>query len=134
MASHKIVWQETKTIALGQLICCGLMVGIYALLGRFSLAVVLSALVGGTLAALNFFVMALCADIAADKGQAQDVNGGKSMIQFSYLGRMVVLFLVLVLCAKSGFFDLIALVVPLLFVRPILTVRELTKKKGGDPT
>ncbi len=133
MASHKIVWQETRTIVLGQLVCCAVMVGIYALLGRFSFSVVLGALAGGTLATLNFFVMALCADIAADKGQQKDVKGGQALIQMSYLGRLVVLFLLLVLCAKSGLFDLIALVLPLIFVRPILTVAEFRKKKGGDP-
>ncbi len=133
MTNRKIVWQETQVIILGQLLCCGLLVGIYALLGRFSLPVVLSALAGGVLATLNFFVMALCADMAADKGQSRDVSGGQALIQLSYISRMALLFLILVLCAKSGLFDLVALVLPLVFVRPILTAAEFRNQKGGDP-
>ncbi len=133
MASRKIVRQETKIIILGQLICCAAMLGIYALLGRFSAAAVLGAAAGGIIATLNFFIMALCADIAADKGAQQDVKGGQALIQMSYLGRLVGVFVILVVCAKSGLFDLIALVLPLIFVRPILTVAELRNKKGADP-
>ena len=42
------------------------------------------------------------------------------------------LFLILVLCAKSGIFNLIALVIPLVFTRPILTITEKYNKKGGN--
>lgn len=133
MQSHKIVWQETKAVALGQLICCIAMLDIYSLIGRFTQSAVLGVLVGGLLATANFFVMALCADIAADKGARQDVRGGQSLVTMSYLGRMAVLFVILALCAKSGCFDLIGLVLPLVFVRPILTVKELIHKKGVDP-
>lgn len=133
MPSHKIVWQETKDVALGQLICCAAVLGTYYLIGRFSRAALLGVLVGGLLATANFFVMALCADIAADKGVSQDVRGDQSLVTMSYLGRMVVLFVILALCAKSGYFDLIGLVLPLVFVRPILTVKEFLKKKGVDP-
>ncbi len=132
MASHKIVFQETKTVVLGELVCCAVLVGIYALLGRFSTAVILGAAAGGLLASANFFIMALCADMALDKGQAEGAANGQSLIHLSYLGRMVALFLILALCAKSGLFDLIALVLPLVFVRPILTIAEFTKKKGRE--
>ncbi len=132
MKSHPVVWQETKSIALGQLVCCAVMVGIYALIGKFSMAVVLGALAGGFLSTLNFFAMALGADIAASRGEGQEVARGQTLIQMSYLGRMVALFLILALCAKSGLFDLIALVLPLVFVRPILTVREFLRKKGDN--
>jgi hypothetical protein len=38
---------------------------------------------------------------------------------------------VLFLCAKSGLFDVVALVLPLVFVRPILAIAEFFKKKGA---
>lgn len=132
MHSHKIVWQQTGAVALGELLCCAVMVGVFALAGHFDASVVLGALAGFAIAVLNFFVMALCADIAADRGEHQDIKGGQALVQMSYLGRMVALFLVLVLCAKLEVFNLIALVVPLVFVRPVLTVSELIKKKGDD--
>lgn len=132
MTSHKIVFKETAVIAAGQAICTAIMTGVFALLGKFDLSVLLGGIVGTLIAVANFFFMSLFADIAADKAEAQDVAGGQKLIQLSYMGRMLGLFLVLVLCAKSDIFNLLALVLPLAFNRPILTVSELFKKKGGS--
>ena len=54
------------------------------------------------------------------------------LVQMSYMGRLIGLFLILVICAKSGVFNLIALALPLVFTRPILTVAEFIHKKGGN--
>ncbi len=129
-----IVWKETGALALGQVFFCGITVGVYWLLGRFSMAVVLGALTGGFLATLNFFIMALGADMAADKSQNQEKKGGQALITVSYTGRMVVLFVILALLAKTGLFDLLALVLPLAFVFPILTLKEWIRKKGAKNT
>lgn len=132
MTSHKIVFKETAVIAAGQAICTAIMICVFALLGKFDLSVLLGGIAGTLIAVANFFFMSLFADIAADKAEAQDVAGGQKLIQLSYMGRMLGLFLVLVLCAKSDIFNLLALVLPLAFNRPILTVSELFKKKGGS--
>lgn len=132
MESNKLLLQETGRIAVGQLICCSIMAGIFAIAGKFDISVVSGAAVGALIATLNYFIMALCAGIAADKAVQQDVKGGQALIQLSYLGRLIGLFAVLALCAKSGVFNLLALVLPLAFTRPILTVFELLKKKGGN--
>lgn len=132
MTSHKIVFKETAVIAAGQAICTAIMICVFALLGKFDLSVLLGGIAGTLIAVANFFFMSLFADIAADKAEAQDVAGGQKLIQLSYMGRMLGLFLVLVLCAKCGIFNLLALVLPLAFNRPILTVSELFKKKGGS--
>ena len=39
--------------------------------------------------------------------------------------------LTLFACAKSGVFNLFALVLPLVFVRPVLTIAEFFRKTGG---
>ena len=133
MDSRKYVYRTTGMVLLGELLLCAAMIGVFALFGKFTLSVIWGALMGAAVAAANFFIMALCADLAADKAENQDVQGGKALIQKSYAGRLLLLFLVLILCAKSGVFNLIALVLPLAFVRPILTIYELFhKKKGGD--
>lgn len=129
MDSRKIVFQETAVVALGQAICVGLMLAVYALLGRFSMPVVLGGVLGGALAIANFLFMAIGTSLAADKAEQQDVKGGKGLIQMSYLLRLGLLFLILFACVKSGLFDLVALVLPLLFVRPVLTVAEFFRKK-----
>lgn len=131
MESRKYVFQQTAIIGAGQAVCTAAMIGIFALLGKFDMTVLWGGLIGALIATANFFLMSTFATAAADKAEAQDVAGGQKLIQLSYMGRMIGLFLVLFLCAKSGFCNLIALVIPLVFTRPILTISELFKKKGG---
>ena len=68
--------------------------------------------------------------LAADKAQAQNVKGGKATISRSYVIRLLVLFILLFAFAKSGFCNVFALVLPLFFVRIIITVAEFFRKKG----
>ena len=46
MDSRKIVFKETAIVAVGELICSGLMVGVFALLGYFKMNVLSRALAG----------------------------------------------------------------------------------------
>ena len=132
MESRKFVFRQTGILAAGQALCTAAMIGVFALIGKFDTSVLLGGIVGGLIATANFFFMSLFVTLAADKAEAQDVVGGQKLIQLSYMGRMLALFLILFLCAKSGKFHLLALVIPLVFTRPILTVSELFKKKGGN--
>lgn len=131
MESRKIVWKETAIIAVGELICTAAMVGIFALLGYYDTAVLLGGIVGAVITTANFFIMAIVASLAADKAEAQDVAGGQKLIKASYPVRLILLAVVLFACAKSGIFNVIALVLPLVFVRPVLTIAEFFRKKGG---
>lgn len=130
--SRKEVLKETAVIALGELICLGIMLGIYALIGRFSLRVVYSGLVGAVLTWLNYFAMAVVVTLAADRAEKQDVESGKKLITGSYPIRFLLLGVILFLCGKSGYFDILPLVLPLLFVRPIMLVNEFFRKKEGS--
>ena len=128
--SRKLVLKETALIAGGELICVALMCGVYALMGKFGIPVLLGGLVGALLATANFFFLAVVASLAADRAQTQDVADGQKMIRSSYLIRLLLLAVLLILCAKSGFFDLLALLLPLVFMRPVLTITEFFRKKG----
>lgn len=132
MDSRKIVFKETAIVAVGVVICTGIMLGIFALLGKWDTSVLLGSIVGSILAIANFLFMAIGASLAADKAESQDVKGGKAMIQSSFLLRLLVLFVILFACAKSGYFNPIALVLPLVFVRPSLSVGEFFRKKGDN--
>ena len=135
MDSRKFVITETAIIFAGELICSAAMVGIFALLGSFDRTVLLGAVVGALAATLNFLFMAIVASLAADKAQQQqNVKGGQAMIQSSYFLRMIVLFVVFFAFAKSGLCNVIAMVVPLVFVRPILTIVEFFRKSGETNT
>ena len=130
MDSRKIVYKETAVVAIGVGLCSAVMVGVFALMGYYDTSVLLGAIVGAALSILNFFVMAICSSLAADKAAAGDVNGGKALINSSFIGRMVVLFLLLAACAMSGRFNLFALGLPLVFVQPTITIAEFFRKSG----
>ena len=130
LESRKIVLRETAIIAIGETICCAVMVGVFALLGRFAMDVLWGALAGLVLTVANFFVMAVGTSLAADKAENQDVNGGKNLIRSSMALRYVVLAVLLFALAKSGICNVFALVLPLAFVRPVLMFGEFFRKKG----
>ena len=132
MDNRKFVISQAVTVLLGELVLSALMVGIFALLGYFDLRVVYGAAAGSLIATLNHVLLILGVLAASSKAEKQDVKGGQMLVQMSYMGRLIGLFLILVICAKSGIFNLIALVLPLVFTRPVLTAAEFIHKKGGD--
>lgn len=132
METRKFVLTQFLTMLIGELILSAVMVLIFALLGYFDRSVLLGAAVGALLATGNHTLLVLGVVSASDKAEKQDVKSGQTAIQLSYMGRLLGLFLILALCAKSGLFNLLALVIPLLFTRPILTITDhFSKKKGG---
>ena len=132
MNNRKFVLSQAMTVLIGELILSALMVAVFAVLGYFDLSVVYGAAAGVVIAAANHTLLILGVMAASGKAEKQDVKGGQALVQMSYIGRLAGLFLILVLCAKSGVFNLIALVLPLVFTRPILTFSEFFHKKGGN--
>ena len=132
MDNRKYILYQTAAVLIGELVFSALMVGIFAVLGFFDRSVVLGAAAGSLIATVNHLILMLGVLAASAKAEKQDVKGGQMLVQLSYMGRLIGLFLILVLCAKSGTFNLIALVLPLVFTRPVLTIAELFNKKGGN--
>ena len=130
MDSRKIALHETGVIAIGVLIGTAAMIGVIALIGRFAANVLLGGLVGAVLSILYFFSMAVVSTLAADRAEKQDIEGGKKLLKSSYPVRLLILAALLILFAKSGYFNVIALVLPLAFVRPTITIAEFFRKKG----
>ena len=130
MDSRKFVLTETAIIAAGQAVCVGVMIGIFALLGKFDTSVWLGGIAGGVLAVANFFFMALAATVASDKAVEQNVKGGQLTMRLSYMVRLAVLFIILYALVKSGVCNVLTAVLPLLFTRPILFVAEFFRKSG----
>lgn len=130
MDSRKIVLRETAIIAIGEGICCAIMIGIFALLGQYDISVLLGAVIGGVLTVANFFVMAIGTSLAADKAEDQNVNAGKNLLRSSMALRYLVLAVLLFAFARSGICNVFALALPLAFVRPVLMISEFFRKKG----
>ena len=124
MSVRKFVLKETRIIAIGECIGVAAMWGVFALLGHFDRTVLLGGIVGAVLSVLNFFFMALSADMAADRAVNQDVKGGKKMMQSFMMTRMLAIFIVLIAFAKSGLCNPLSMVVPFVMVRPTITVAE----------
>lgn len=132
MDSRKSIWKDLLPIVAGQFLCTAGMIGIFAVLGYYDQTVLLGGIAGSLIAVANFFFMTLFVDLASKKAEAQDVAGGQKVIQFSYMGRMAFILIALILMAKSGLCNVLALAIPLVFNRPILTIYELIRRKGGN--
>jgi hypothetical protein len=77
----------------------------------------------------NYFFMAVTVSLAADRAERGEVEQAKKMVQTSSVFRLLAMGLVLFLGIKLGA-NVIALVLPLAFARPILMLAEFFRKKG----
>lgn len=130
MDSRKFILKQTAIILIGQVICVAAMMGIYALLRKFDTTVLWGGIVGGAIAVLNFFFMAVAAMMAADKATDDKVTAGQAVVRVSYFARLIIMAVVLFAFAKSGICDVLAMLLPLVFTRPILTITEFFRKSG----
>lgn len=128
MDSRKFILQKTVVIAIGQVICVAVMIGVFALLGYYDRSVLLGGIFGGMIATGNFFVMAVSADLAADRAEKGNTNAGQALVKASYFGRLAVMAILLFALVKSGLCHVLAAVLPLIFNRPILTLSEFFGK------
>ena len=129
MDSRKLVYKETAIVAVGEVICTALMVAVFALLGYFQMNVLWGALAGCLIMIANYFFMAVTVSLAADRAEAGQVQQAQKMIQVSSVVRLVIMGAALLIGIKLGA-NVIALALPLVFVRPILLLAEFFRKKG----
>lgn len=132
MKDTNSIWRELLIVAVGEAVCVGLMLAVFALLGRLDQQVTLGGVIGGVLAMGNFALTAVGVAIASTKAAQQDVKGAQGSMARSMMIRYLLLILVLVLVARSKSVNVLALVLPLLFVRPLLTIGEFFRKKGDS--
>ena len=130
MDEKKQLGREFLILFLGELLGVGIMIGVFALLKKLDGRVLWGALLGVGLTMLNFFLMALSVWRAADQAEQGDVRGGRRLMTLSLLGRYLLLALVLFAAAKSGWMHPIAMVFPLVLMRPILSLGEVFRKAG----
>lgn len=122
---QKTVLRETKRIAIGEVVLLAIMWIVYALTGRFSLAVVLGSLIGGAYAVFNFFMLGMTVQKAAQV-QPDNAEMARMQMKSSYNMRMVGMLAVAVLAFALPFVDGLAAVIPLLFPRLTILALQLT--------
>ena len=125
-------FRDVFPVMLGELLLTGVMLAVYALIGRFSLKVLWSAGLGAGAVLLNFTVMIL-ALLQAEKRDSPEK--GQLYVRATYALRLVLLAAVLILALKSKVFDPLATALPLCFQPIAVWLFELFRKmKKGENT
>ena len=123
---------QVGRIAVGEAIGVGLMLAVYGLLGKFTVKVLLGGLLGGALAVLNFLFLSMAVIRAADRAQQGDAAKATLSVQASSVYRLVGMAVVLFLALKAELCDPVAALLPLLFVRMIISLMEFFGKERDD--
>ncbi|MBR4194336.1 MAG: ATP synthase subunit I [Oscillospiraceae bacterium] len=124
-------YRELRMMALGELAVLGLIYGAFALLGKLDGKVLLGGAIGAGTAVLNYFLMAVGVFAAAARAEAGEPEKGKRIVSLSMLGRYLLMIAILVIGAKSGYCNVIAMVIPLVLFRVLLFVGEFFRRKDG---
>ncbi|MBQ2059060.1 MAG: hypothetical protein II488_04735 [Firmicutes bacterium] len=123
---------DIKQIISGTALCCLIMIAVYAFMGRFSLGVVLGALLALAAVALYYLQLASSVTKALEMGEE-----GKRYIQRSYAGRLMIHLGCALLAYFLPFVDTAAGIIPLLFPRIVLYAMQIlpalkAKKEGNE--
>ncbi len=150
MHVQESVRKMTLTILVGEVALTGIMLVVFACLGRFDSSVLLGALLGASFAVLNFFLMGLSVqkaaalmqgvqlspedadadEIQADKPLSPKAQEAKKKMLLSYGGRMLMMVGVAILGLALPCFHPLAVVIPMLFPRLVILMQGfLTKQK-----
>ena len=98
----------------------------FFLSGKMALSVPLGLIGGSLFSALNFHLLGMAVEKAVKKESAK----ANSFMKRSYFLRYMLMAIVLFAGAKSGFFNIICLIIPLIYPRIIVTFKYI--RKGGN--
>lgn len=153
MTIQPAVRQETKKIAVGVGVLSLLMIAVFLILRRFDFSVFLGALIGSAAAVLNFFLMALSVQKAADSmkplppaEEAEQEEGtegeeaplsdeakeARKRMQLSYTLRMLMMAGIAIVCVVLPFINSYAALIPMLFPRIVISVIGLIQKNPKE--
>ena len=146
MKNKNLPLYESLFLLLGELIVSVIVVAVYLLIDKFSYTVVTGLLLGCTVTVLNFFFMAFSTLRAFDK--AVEARGDKEMdddeaekfaeehkasvnnaVKLSFIVRTLTMIATLVAAFLLEWFDVVATLIPLLMLRPIITVKALITER-----
>ena len=126
----KTVLKETAFIAIWMLIFSGIMQAVFLIIQKWDYTVLLGNLLSGVMGVLNFLLLGLTVQKAVNSG---DEKYAKTLMKSSQAIRLVMIFGVAILGATVSCFDLWATLIPLLFPRIAIVIRQiLLNRKGGD--
>lgn len=135
MQKHQDILQQVGRMALATAGCSAIMLAIYAVVGRFTTAVLLGGLLGTVIAVGNFLALSITVSNALDRAAAGDNSVKARMsIQSSSVVRTAILAVIYVLLFRAEVCDPLAALLPLLFAQAAIKLIEFFRKdsKGGD--
>lgn len=112
------------------LIFSGIMQAVFLIIQKWDYTVLLGNLLSVVIGTLNFLLLGLTVQKAVSSGDEKYARGQMRMSQGL---RLVMMFGVAVLGATVSFFNLWATLIPLLFPRIAMIIRQIQlKKEGGE--
>lgn len=150
MKIQPAIRQETLRMAIGVAILTVLMVGVFLIIGMFDATVLAGAVFGGAFAVLNFFLMAISVQKAAelmngvqlppeevgedgetvDKPLSPEATKARQKMQLSYTGRMLLTVVFAIIALLVPAIHPVAALIPLLFPRIVIMIQGLVQKNG----
>lgn len=134
MQKHRDILHQVTRLTIAMIICVGIMLGIYALLGIFTRSVLVGAVVGLILSIGNFVSLSITVSNALDRAaRDNDPQRAQLSIQASSVIRLLVLAAIYILLFRAKLCDPIAALLPLLLAQGVLKLVEFFRndKEGG---
>lgn len=114
---------ELRYVLLGELVCGGAVCAVFALLHRFRYTVPLGYVWGSVFAMLNLYLLARRVQRIAESGEA-DKAAAQKQLKASYLERIMIMALAIVLGVIVPWFHYIAVLIPFLVPQPVMLLRK----------
>ncbi len=115
--------KETKRIGVGTVIMLVVMLAVYAVLGKFTVGVLLGGLLGSAYAIFNFFMLGMTLQKAASMTDQQMTH---MKVRSSYSTRMIGMLILAVVAFALPFVEGIPCLIALLFPRATIFVLQVT--------
>ena len=115
--------KETKRIAVGTIIMLVVMLAVYAVLGKFTVGVLLGGLLGSAYAIFNFFMLGMTLQKAASMTDQQMAH---MKVRSSYSTRMIGMLILAVIAFALPFVEGIPCLIALLFPRATIFALQIT--------
>ena len=134
MQKHRDILHQVTRLTIAMIICVGIMLGIYALLGIFTKQVLVGAVVGLLLSIGNFVSLSITVSNALDRAaRDNDPQRAQLSIQTSSVIRLLVLAAIYILLFRAKLCDPITALLPLLLAQGGLKLVEFFRndKEGG---
>ncbi len=117
-------------VSAGVLALTALELAVYALIGRFTVNVLLGALFGAAVSCGNFLALTVTVSRAADRAEDGNPMKARAAVQGSSVLRLLLLAAVYILVLKFSPLDPLASVLPLVFVQISIGLIEFFRKDG----